>query len=74
MSLLDLAEATEASPTPRGCFLGVAAAADTVLRVPLDAVRPLLEDAAIPKQVHDLKAALRVLASHDVVLRGASTT
>ncbi|HEX3662040.1 MAG TPA: DNA polymerase I [Acidobacteriaceae bacterium] len=72
MSLLDFAEATEESSSPRGCFLGVAAAADTALRVSLDAVRPLLEDAAIPKQVHDLKAALRVLASHDVALRGIS--
>ena len=72
MSLLDLAEATETSPTPRGCFLGVAVAAETALRVPLDDLRSLLEDAAIPKQVHDLKAALRVLERHDVVLRGAA--
>jgi DNA polymerase I len=72
MSLLDFAEATEESPTPRGCYLGVAAEADTVLRVPLDAVRPLLEDAAVPKQVHDLKGTLRFLVQHDVVLRGAS--
>ncbi|MFZ0632716.1 MAG: DNA polymerase I [Acidobacteriaceae bacterium] len=72
MSLLDLAEATEESSSPRGCFLGVAAAEDTATRVPLDAVRSLLEEEAIPKQVHDLKAALRVLASHDVALRGAS--
>ncbi|HEY1810347.1 MAG TPA: DNA polymerase I [Acidobacteriaceae bacterium] len=72
MSLLDLAEATEQSSAPRGCFLGVATAADPALRVPLEAVLSLLEDEAIPKQVHDLKAALRVLASHDVALRGAS--
>jgi DNA polymerase-1 len=39
---------------------------------PLESVRALLEDAKVPKQIHDLKAALRVLESHDVALRGAT--
>ena len=42
------------------------------LMVPLDAVKELLEDAKVPKRVHDLKAALRVLESHGVALRGAT--
>ncbi|MGA8108723.1 MAG: DNA polymerase I [Acidobacteriaceae bacterium] len=72
MSLLDFGPAEEAKPAERGCVLGVAAGDDAALRVPLDAVRELLEDAKIPKRVHDLKAALRVLESHGVALRGAT--
>ena len=76
MSLLDLVDAAEAacetSPAATECRIGVAAAADGALLVPLDAVKELLEDATVPKQVHDLKAALRVLESHGVALRGAT--
>jgi DNA polymerase-1 len=77
MSLLDLVEAAEAAceTAPSGppeCRIGVAAAADEALLVPLDAVRELLEDAVIPKRVHDLKGALRVLESHGVALRDAT--
>jgi DNA polymerase-1 len=35
-------------------------------------VRSLLEDETVPKHLHDLKAALRILGSHHVTLRGAS--
>jgi DNA polymerase-1 len=71
-SLLDFGAVEEASPAARGCFLGVAASGDAALLVPLDAVRELLEDAAVPKRVHDLKGALRVLEPHGVTLRGAT--
>jgi len=75
MSLLDLADAA-CAPAPaaaeRGCVLGVAASPDTALVLPLDELRGLLEDAAVPKQVHDVKAALRILGSHGVTLQGAT--
>jgi len=75
MSLLDLAEQAEASsqtPVERGCQMGLAAESGVALVVPLDAVRALLEDSNIPKRVHDLKSALRILDTHDVTLRGAA--
>jgi DNA polymerase-1 len=76
MSLLDLAEAADAacetSPAAMECRIGVAAEAGGALLVPLDAMKELLEEAAIPKRVHDLKAVLRVLESHGVALRGAT--
>ncbi|MGB9031288.1 MAG: DNA polymerase I [Acidobacteriaceae bacterium] len=76
MSLLDLVDAAdaacEASPAATECRIGVAAEGGGALLVPLDAVKDLLEDAAVPKRVHDLKAALRVLESHGVALRGAT--
>jgi len=73
MALLDFGAAEEeAKSEPRGCLLGVAASDTAALLVPLDAVRALLEDAQVPKRVHDLKAALRVLESHGVTLRGAT--
>jgi DNA polymerase-1 len=73
MSLLDFAEsACEPAAAERGCVLGVAASSDIAIVLPLDQVRALLEDPAIPKQVHDLKAALRVLGAHGVTLQGAT--
>jgi DNA polymerase-1 len=76
MSLLDLVDAAEAvcetSPAATECRIGVAAEAGGALLVPLDAVKELLEDAEVPKRVHDLKAALRVLEAHEVALRGAT--
>ena len=76
MSLLDLAEAADAACAPSGvvaeCRVGVAAAEGAALLVPLDAVRALLEDPAVPKTVHDLKGTLRVLEAHGATLRGAS--
>ena len=76
MSLLDLVDAAEAvcetSPAAKECRIGVAVEGSGALLVPLDAVKELLEDAAVPKRVHDLKAALRVLESHGVALCGAT--
>ncbi|MGB9146005.1 MAG: DNA polymerase I, partial [Acidobacteriaceae bacterium] len=73
MSLLDLAEAAcERAPAEGGCRVGVAAAADTALVLPLESVRELLEDAAVAKRVHDLKGVLRVLETHGVTLRGVA--
>jgi DNA polymerase-1 len=52
--------------------LGVTAEAGIALLAPLEALRELLEDAAIPKRLHDLKAALRFMEARGVTLRGAS--
>ncbi len=72
--LLDFsAPAPEAAPKPPRVYkLGVSASAGEALRVDAAAVRELLEDEAVPKQVHDLKAALRGLSSEGVTLRGAA--
>ncbi|HVT96869.1 MAG TPA: DNA polymerase I [Acidobacteriaceae bacterium] len=76
MSLLDLVDQAEAkcetAQAVAECRLGVAAGSDGALLVPLDAVRTLLEDAKVPKHVHDLKAALRVCEAHGVALQGAT--
>ncbi len=55
----------------RGCRLGVSAGADLALLVDHSAVRDLLEDESVPKQVHDLKGALRVLEGQEITLRNA---
>ncbi|HYK37980.1 DNA polymerase I [Alloacidobacterium sp.] len=72
MSLLDLVDAAE-QPTPekREFRAAVAVSSDQALRVPLDAVKKVLEDESIPKCVHDLKGALRALEHHGVQLRNA---
>ncbi len=74
LSLLDVAEAAEkAGPSvPREARAGVAAAPDTALLLPVESLRALLEDAAVPKLVHDLKGALRVLEAQGITLHGAS--
>ncbi len=76
MSLLDLLEAAEAhnetASGPTEYRIGVAAETDGALLTPLDAVKDLIEDANIPKHVHDLKAALRIFEAHGVTLRGAA--
>ena len=50
---------------------GVAVDRELALLVDVEQVRALLEDASVPKQVHDLKATLRVLAGQGITLRGA---
>lgn len=50
---------------------GVAAGPEHALLVPVEAIRDLLEDPQIPKQVHDLKGTLRVLEARGITLRGA---
>jgi DNA polymerase-1 len=57
------------------CTLGLAITGSSALEAPLDApnLRAALEDATLPKLVHDLKAVLRALAPHNVTLRGPIT-
>ena len=64
--------ATVADPA---CRIGLAVTAAQAMEVPLDVarMREALEDASLPKQVHDLKAVLRALEPHGVTLRGEIT-
>jgi DNA polymerase-1 len=57
------------------CRLGLAVTAGHAIEVSLDTegLREALTDAALPKQVHDLKAVLRALEPHGVTLAGAVT-
>ncbi|MBW4040223.1 MAG: DNA polymerase I [Acidobacteria bacterium] len=57
------------------CRLGLAVTAAHAVEVGLDApgLREAMEDASLPKQVHDLKAVLRALEPHGVMLRGDVT-
>ncbi len=57
------------------CRLGLAVNAGLAIEVGLDApgLREALEDASLPKQVHDLKAVLRALEPHGVTLAGEVT-
>ncbi len=64
-------EAIEAPPA-KISRVGVAADDGIALLMDVEAVRALLEDPAVPKQVHDLKAALRETAALGITLRGAS--
>ena len=54
------------------CRLGLAVNATAALEVSLDmpGVKEALADAALPKDVHDLKAVLRALAPHELSLSG----
>ena len=75
MSLLDLvdaAEQTNAAPQSASTFkIAVASGTEAVLLLPSDELRSLLEDAAVTKRVHDLKAMLRALQSRGITLHGA---
>ncbi|HEX3470738.1 MAG TPA: DNA polymerase I [Silvibacterium sp.] len=74
MSLLDLADAAEQKSAPAEANisrLAVAVGTDKALLVPLESVRALLEDANVPKRVHDLKGTMRTLEQHGIVLQGA---
>jgi DNA polymerase-1 len=57
------------------CRLGLAVIAGHAIEVGLETpgLREALEDASLPKQVHDLKAVLRALEPHGVTLAGAVT-
>jgi DNA polymerase-1 len=57
------------------CRLGLAVTPSDAIEVSLDSpgVRAALTDASLPKQVHDLKAVLRALEPHGIVLAGAVT-
>ena len=70
-SLLDVAEAAEAAEKKIHFSVGVCADPARALRLPLTPeLRALLEDASVPKRVHDWKLALHVLGEIGVTLRG----
>ncbi|HEV2279540.1 MAG TPA: DNA polymerase I [Acidobacteriaceae bacterium] len=76
MSLLDFGEPAPAATSdqpgaPSELRVGVAAEPGTALLLPLAAIRDLLEDESVPKRLHDLKAALRLLEPQGLSLRGA---
>jgi DNA polymerase-1 len=60
------------SPSDPACRLGLAISDHAAIEVSLDTpgLREALEDASLPKDVHDLKAVLRALAPHDVNIAG----
>ena len=64
-----------AEPLAAACWLGAAAEPGKALRVQLDGglatqVRDALEDASLPKAVHDLKGVLRTLQPLGIMLAG----
>ncbi len=70
--LTPIADAPAGDPA---CQLGLAIEGNAAMQVALDApgLRAALEDPTLPKHVHDLKAVLRALTSHNVTLRGPIT-
>jgi DNA polymerase-1 len=54
------------------CRLGISASPDNAIEMALDTpgLRDALENASLPKDVHDLKAVLRAFAPHNVALAG----
>jgi DNA polymerase-1 len=60
------------TPVDAACQLGLAVDSSTALEVSLDApgVKEALLDAALPKDVHDLKAIHRALQPHGITLAG----
>ncbi|RSL16306.1 DNA polymerase I [Edaphobacter aggregans] len=64
--------AVQSLPEDLANRLGLAVSEGSAIEVSLDApgVREALADAALPKDVHDLKAILRALAPHGVALKG----
>ncbi|WP_158788864.1 DNA polymerase I [Granulicella sp. L46] len=82
MSLFGGGEEEVAAKTPLvpvsgdpACRLGLAVTAGLSIEAGLDTpgLREALEDASLPKQVHDLKAVLRALEPHGMKLGGAVT-
>jgi len=75
MSLLDVVEAAERASAPEAApfelRIGVAVDGEKALLVRVQEIRSLLEDAAVPKRLHDLKGALRIFEKHGITLRGA---
>ena len=67
--------AVPCSLIPVPCTLGLSVDGASAIEVSLDApnLRAALEDATLPKLVHDLKSVLRALAPHGVTLRGDIT-
>ncbi len=64
--------AAPAEVVDHACKLGIAVSQETALEVSLDApgIREALQDASLPKDLHDLKAVLRSLEPHHVALAG----
>ncbi len=64
-------EAPNPAPDP-ACRLGLAISPNAALEVSLDTpgLKEALADPSLPKDVHDLKATLRALAPHNVLLAG----
>jgi DNA polymerase-1 len=64
--------ARSAPTTPAGLLLGLTTSDTMAMVVPLESagLREALEDPALPKHVHDLKAVLRALEPHDLTLAG----
>jgi DNA polymerase-1 len=74
-SLGPLTPVVDPTTVDPACRLGLAAEGNAAMEVALDApgLRAALEDDALPKLVHDLKAVLRALAPHGIMLRGVIT-
>ncbi len=73
LSLLSAAPAADAvSSEMREPLAGVAATAGRALLLKVSLLRDLLEDESIPKFLHDLKGALRLLERQSITLRGAA--
>ncbi|MDE1163184.1 MAG: DNA polymerase I [Acidobacteriaceae bacterium] len=66
-------EIAEPQPQDVACHLGLAATEAHAIEAPLDLARAVLEDATLPKRVHDLKAVLRALEPHGITLAGHIT-
>jgi DNA polymerase-1 len=61
--------------SPASCLIGLAVTAHQAASAALNTagLQAALEDATLPKVVHDLKAVLRALQPHDITLRGKIT-
>jgi DNA polymerase-1 len=77
LSLLDMVETAEREEKASGRQHFVAASAEEGLALRLsltsaqcEPLKALLEDASVPKSVHDLKATLRVLEEHGITITG----
>ena len=69
LSLLDVAEAAEKQ---NRSMLGVSAEQGIALALPMTPeLRSLLEDASVPKRVHDVKTAMHALHAHGIEISGA---
>ncbi len=73
LNLLDNPKAAaKAAATSEDLRLGVAAEPGSALVLPLAVLRPLLEDASVPKRVHNLKAILHTLSPLGIELQGVT--
>jgi DNA polymerase-1 len=71
--LIPISEALAPTPTEDpACRLGLAASDHFAIEVSLDepGIKEAIADATLPKDVHDLKAVLRALEPHNLILEG----